>query len=127
MPKNARRSSRRCSAAGPLKNEDLSATVQAINVKVLSEFRTHLYRTGLSDKVAERDIAAIEAFANAYLANWPEPRSLRDTRLSDLTTYLTGAPTTTFTGFKRFVKFMSETGRMDWGEADNILRWLRGQ
>jgi hypothetical protein len=56
-----------------------------------------------------------------------EPRSLRDTRLSDLTTYLTGAPTTAFTGFKRFVKFMSETGRMDWDEADNILRRLHGQ
>jgi hypothetical protein len=50
---------------------------------------------------------------------------LRDTRLSDLTTYLTGAPTTAFTGFKRFVKFMSETERMEWGEADNSLRWLR--
>lgn len=57
----------------------------------------------------------------------PEPRSLRDTRLSDLTTYLMGAPTTAFTSFKRFVKFMSETGRMDWGEVDNILHWLRGQ
>jgi hypothetical protein len=34
-----------------------------------------------------------------------------------------GAPTTAFTGFKRFCKFMTETGRMDWGEADNILRW----
>jgi hypothetical protein len=40
---------------------------------------------------------------------------LRDTRLSDLTTYLTGTPMTAF------------TGRMDWGEADNLLRWLRGQ
>ncbi len=113
-------------SAGSLSHEDRSATVQTINAKVLHEFRTHLYRTGLSDKVIERDLVTIEAFANAYLANLPEPRSLRDIETSDLTTYLTGAPTALITGFKRFIKFMSETGRMDWGEADNSLRWLRG-
>ncbi|MBI5564520.1 MAG: hypothetical protein HY870_06475 [Chloroflexi bacterium] len=25
----------------------------------------------------------------------------------------------------RFIKFMSETDRLNWGEADNSLRWLR--
>ena len=113
-------------SAGARSREEQSATVQAINAKVLHEFRTHLYRTGLSDKIVERDLVAIEAFANLYLANLSEPRSLRDVESADLTTYLTGAPTALITGFKRFIKFMSETGRMDWGEADNILRWLRG-
>lgn len=113
-------------SAGSRSREEQSATVQAINAKVLHEFRTHLYRTGLSDKVIERDLAAIEAFANAYLANLPEPQSLRDTRMVDLEIFLANTPTTILTGFKRFIKFMSETGRLDWGEADNILRWLRG-
>jgi len=81
----------------------------------------------LSDKIVGRDMVAIEAFANTYLANLPESHSLRDIELSDLTTYLVDASTTMITGFKRFSKFMAETGRMDWGEADNSLRWLREQ
>lgn len=112
-------------SAGTRGREEQAATIQAINAKVLHEFRTHLYRAGLSDKIIGRDLAAVETFANTYLANLPEPQSLRDIRLTDLTTYMTDASTTMLTSFKRFIKFMTETGRMDWGEADNILRWLR--
>ncbi len=112
--------------AGPRRREDQAVTVQTINAKVLHEFRTHLYRAGLSDKIIERDLTAVDAFANAYLANLPEPHSLRDLVSADFITYLTGAPTALKTGFKRFIKFMSETGRLDWGEADEVLRGLRG-
>lgn len=114
-------------AAGALNREDQSATVQTINAKVLSEFRAHLYQTGLSAKIVERDILAVDTFANTYLANLIEPRSVRDLASSDLTTYLIGAPTALITGFKRFVKFMSETGRLDGGEADEVMRWLRAR
>jgi len=113
--------------AGPLSREDQAAATQTTNAKVLYEFRTYLYRAGLSTQVVEREIAAVEDLANSYLTGQAEPRSLRAINQSDLAIYLSGTPSTAFTSFKRFVKFMAETGRMNWGEADEITRWLRAQ
>jgi hypothetical protein len=114
------------SAAAPDRDMQL-ATIQSINAKVLAEFRTYLYRSGLSAKVVERDIAAVEDFAKADLVNGSEPRSLRDIGQADVTRYLPDKPATAFTSFKRFIKFMAETNRLDWGEAESTWRWLRGQ
>jgi hypothetical protein len=59
--------------------------------------------------------------------NGSEPRSLRDISQADVTRYLPDKPATAFTSFKRFIKFMAETNRLDWGEAESTWRWLRGQ
>jgi hypothetical protein len=120
--------------ARTLSHADQLATAQSTNAKVLTEFRTHLYRAGLSPKVVERDVASLEAFAACELMARPEPHSLRETYSVEVEEYFserdmsfatTAERRQTITGFKRFFKFLAETGRIDYAEAEMILRWLK--
>jgi hypothetical protein len=114
---------------------DQLAQARATDAKVLEAFRTSLYQSGLSAKVAERDVATVTAFAQDYLAQQAEPHSLREMRFSELEEYLTSlAPPASqnlaayrqgVTGFKRFLKFLRDTERMEYWEAQNALDDLK--
>lgn len=104
---------------------DQAAQATATNARVLQAFQKHLYQAGRSVKIVERDLATIAALASQAL-----PLSLREITDDTLSDYLASLPTAArgaaATGLKRFVMFLRDTGRLDWGEAENLLLLLKG-
>jgi hypothetical protein len=112
-----------------LSREESAARAEATNTKVLAAFRKHLYQSGLSEKTVERDVQNVAAFASTWLANQSEIHSLREASTQHLHAYLSRLSDTvrrpSITSFKRFYKFLQETGRADWAETDEVLVLLR--
>src|SRR5206468_303349 len=104
---------------------------------VLDAFRAHLFGAGLSPKVVERDLTNVTVFAEGFLAELSEPVSLRDFGAGDLIAYVEQVQATPGikearvrelrTGFKRFLKFLRDSGRMDYDSADYALDWFAGR
>ncbi|HKZ82413.1 MAG TPA: hypothetical protein VJ793_02010 [Anaerolineae bacterium] len=121
--------------AQPARREDRLAAVQTTDAKVLDAFRKHLYQSGLSPQVVDRDVASVTAFATDYLANQPEPHSLREIRLDEVEAYLSSLSgqgskakavrRQAITAFKRFFRFLRDTDRIDYMDAEDTLRALR--
>ncbi len=121
--------------ARPARREDRISAAQATDTKVLDAFRKHLYQSGLSPQIVERDVASVAAFATSYLANQPAPHSLREIQLEEVEDYLSSmlgrgpkaetARRQTITAFKRFFRFLRDTERMDYMDAEDTLRALR--
>lgn len=100
--------------------------VLARNAKVLGAFRKDMARSGLSQKMIEQHAGTIDDFAQTYLLAQEPPRGLLDTTLTDVQAYLrTAGNKTTTTSFKRFVRFLAETGRMDYEQAEPLRNFLR--
>ncbi len=102
------------------------AAVFARNARILQAFRKDLSSKGLSPKMVEQHVGTIEDFAQTCLLEHDSPRGLLDTRLSDLQSYLrTHGNKTVTTSFKRFVRFLEETGHMDYEQAEILRAWLK--
>jgi hypothetical protein len=102
------------------------AAVFARNARILQAFRKDLSSKGLSPKMVEQHVGTIEDFAQTCLLEHDPPRGLLDTRLSDVQSYLrTHGNKTVTTSFKRFVRFLEETGRMDYEHAEILRAWLK--
>jgi hypothetical protein len=119
---------------GPAGREEEQAEAHEVDARVLEAFRKHLFRAGFSPKVVERDVAAVTAFAE-WLAARPEPRSLRDFGGGEVRDYLaqlspegrTGAKRGPGrTGLTRLLRFLRDTGRMDYETARAGLALLKG-
>lgn len=106
--------------------DDVRKDMLARNAKILSAFRKDLLKTGLSPKTAEQHVGTIDAFAQNFLLAQDPPRGLLDTTASDVQTYLRRAGTKAMaTSFKRFIRFLDETGRIDIGQAEAARDFLR--
>jgi len=109
----------------PASPADQADRATATNAKVLQAFQKRLYQSGQSAKIVERDLETVTAFARQVL-----PISLRHVTEDSLSAYLASLPTATrgaaVTGFKRFVKFLRDTGRLDGDDAENLLLCLKG-
>jgi len=105
---------------------EIRSAILARNAKILSAFRKDLTRRGLSSTMVEQHASAIDSFAQTWLLAQGSPRGLLDTTLADIQTYLgtTGNKTST-TSFKRFVSFLSDTGRMDYEVATPLRNFLQ--
>lgn len=100
--------------------------VLARNARILQAFRKDLSSKGLSPKTVEQHVGTIEDFAQTSLLEHDPSRGLLDTRLSDVQSYLHAhANKTVTTSFKRFVRFLEETERMDYEEAEVLREWLK--
>ncbi len=100
--------------AVPATPEAVSADAQQRATKVLSAFRQHLMRAGLSPRMAEQHMATIAAFADAALLNQEPPRGVLDLTRQDLQTYLTTiGRSANRVSFRRWLRFLAETGRLD--------------
>jgi hypothetical protein len=119
----------------PATREEGEAEAHAVDARVEEAFRKHLFRTGLSPKVVERDVATATAFGD-WLAARPEPRSLRDFGTGDVKDYLPvlqaeGRKEAEYkygkTGLTRLLRFLRDTGRMDYDEALAALGVLSGK
>jgi hypothetical protein len=110
----------------PASLDEVRKEVLARNAKILSAFRKDLFKAGLSPKTAEQHVNTIDAFAQNFLLMQDPPRGLLDTTASDVKTYLQRSGTkSVVTSFKRLVRFLDETGRMDLGQAEAARDFLR--
>ena len=110
----------------PADPQKMRTGVLVRNARIVQSFRKELSSTGLSPKMVAQHVSTIENFAQTSLLEHDPPRGLRDTRLSDVQSYLrTYGNKTVTTSFKRFLRFLEETGRMDYEHADAIRAWLK--
>ena len=111
---------------GPANQNEARKEVLARNAKILSAFRKDLAGKGLSSGMTEQHASNIDAFAQNWLLIQEPPRGLLDTTLADVQTYLstTGSRTNT-TSFKRFVRFLIDTNRMDYERAAPLHDFLQ--
>jgi hypothetical protein len=93
---------------------------------VLTAFRKDLLRAGLSPPTAEQHVDTVTAFLDAYLLGQTPPRGLLDLTRQDLRAYLTTTGrTANRVSFRRFVRFLTATGRLDYDLADDLSAYLR--
>ncbi len=116
----------------PEDHEESAEAAVATDKRVLDAFRAHLYGSGLSTKVAERDLANVNAFAEDYLLMLPEPRSLRDFGAAEVEGFLSlpddGSPSERrpmATSLRRFLRFLRDSGRMEYDAAEDALEILK--
>jgi hypothetical protein len=113
----------------PSLSESQVTRAQTTNAKVLAVFQKHLFSSGLSPKVVQRDVSVVADFAQALHIQQPEPSSLRDFGEKEMQDYVQYVPEPlkkqTTLSLKRFVSFLRDTGRLDWGEAENLLDMLK--
>jgi len=106
--------------------QEVRTSMLARNAKILQAFRKDLSSRGLSPKMVEQHTGTIEDFARTFLLEHDPPHGLLDTQLTDVQSYLrTKGNKTITTSFKRFVRFLEETGRMDYEQAETLRDWLK--
>lgn len=118
---------------GPPTGDEMRQTYQARNDKILSAFRKELYKSGLSPKMVEQHTCNVETFSNVYLMEQDPPRLLLDIEAKDLENYFTSGIVRTeeeksiVTSFKRFLRFLWESGRLNpttfWSLQDVLKRY----
>ena len=111
--------------------ETAMADVGRLNAQITSAFRQWLYRSGLSPRMVEQHVSNIERFANEYMLAQMPPRLLRDVLPNDVYAYLDAARgdpkamNALFTSFKRFLRFLNDSGRMDPGIAYDFQDFVK--
>ncbi len=110
----------------PVSLQEVRKEVLARNAKILSAFRKDLARRGLSSAMIEQHSGNIDAFAQTYLLIQNPPHGVLDTTLEDVQAYLsTAGKKANPTSFKRFVRFLADTGRMDYERAEPLRNFLK--
>ncbi len=100
--------------------------VEGRNAKLLQAFRRHLFKAGLSLKIVERDVENIQTFAQTALLLQDPPQGLLSITPAELQAYLHAAKEkSTPTSFKRFIRFLTDTGRMEFEETQALLQVLK--
>ena len=97
------------------------------NRKVFTAFRRELRKGGLSEHMVDVHATTIEDFAHETLLEADPPRAILDLTEADLRSYLEAHPgKQPLTSFKRFIRFLLNTGRIDY-ELGEHLRVLLNQ
>lgn len=105
--------------------ESAKKSAQASNKKVLSAFQKDMGQSGLSPKMVEEHTNTIAEFAREFLLAQEPPRLLLDIEQVDVEAYLDSQPGVNLVSLKRFARFLRDTGRMDWDQAEAILDMLK--
>jgi hypothetical protein len=101
------------------------------NDKLITAFRRDLAQSSLSMKMIAQHAENIETFGRSYLLSQAPARGLIDLTSADISAYLTqaGLPATArktvITSFKRFIRFLYDTGRIDDSRARQIMDLLK--
>jgi hypothetical protein len=103
-----------------------TATVQKSNQKVLRAFQKYLGKSGLSPSKMEEHTQNIEKFAQDFLPKQSPPVFLVDVDVQLVKQYQK-AQTKSFNSvsFKRFARFLRDTFRSDYDDAQDILDYLK--
>jgi hypothetical protein len=113
---------------GELDPAETARRVGASNALVLKAFQKQLYADGLSPATVERHMTVL----NLYAADFRPAQLIRRATSDDVQAFLTdwlpqhspGKLQKPDTSLKRFIRFLRDTGRMDWPEAEAILKRL---
>jgi len=106
--------------------ENIKKTIRERNQKLLRVFQKELGRAGLSPKMMEQHTGNIASFAEGFLLSAEPPRGLVEMTLADIKTYLCAEDQkATLVSFKRFARFLRDTDRMDYQEAEDLLKFLK--
>lgn len=113
-----------------LEGDDAGTTPEAIrarNTKLLGAFQQHITRANTSQKTLEAHRATVGRFGEEYLLRQSPPRGLIESTALDLARYLGAVgDDANLTSFKHFARFLRDTGRLRWEEAEAMLAELRG-
>jgi hypothetical protein len=95
--------------------------------KLLAAFQKHITRANTSLKTLEAHRATLEHFAEEYLLHQHPPRGLIEVTAEDLSRYLsTTSGKVNLTSFKHFARFLRDTNRVPWEEAEAMMDELKG-
>jgi hypothetical protein len=95
--------------------------ISARNRKVLTAFRRELRKGGLSEHMVDVHATTIEDFAQGTLLEADPPRGILDLTEADLLSYLKEHPgKQPLTSFKRFIRFLLNTGRIDYDLGEHL-------
>jgi len=112
-------------------DEDPGAERDAIgarNKRVLDAFRKDLARSGLNPKILDGHVAAIASFAADYLLAQDPPRGLLSFTPDDLEDYFAGpgpGEKANRVSFRRFVRFLWTTGRLDLDRGEALTEFVK--
>jgi hypothetical protein len=110
----------------PLSAEEIQQSIYHGNQKVLAAFRKDLAASGLSLKMVDQHTHTIEQFIESYLLALKPPRSLLELSLDDLQTYLgKRGKNANLVSFKRLIRFLVNSSRIDWDDAEVMRRFLQ--
>lgn len=112
--------------AGHADPEVAHKEIRARNTKLLAAFQKDLARSSLSLKMIEQHCQTIATFGEAYLIEQTPPRGLIDLTLQDIEAYLNRERRANMVSFKRFARFLRDSGRMNWNAAEDIRGLLKG-
>ena len=99
--------------------------IQSSNKKVLITFQKALGASGLSPNMIKEHTNNIADFANNFLSDKTPPSMLLDFTPKDIEAYLKLRNDINLVSFKRFIRFLRETGRMDWDESEQLLDFFK--
>ncbi len=110
----------------PRSPEEIRQSSTEGNRKVLTAFRKDLAASNLSLKMMDEHTGQIERFMESYLLAQNPPRSLLDLNLADLQKYLKKqGKNANRVSFKRLVRFLLNTNRISWDEAQAMQDFLQ--
>jgi hypothetical protein len=118
-------------ATAPANVDELRKDIQGRNAKLLTAFRRDLAQSNLSMKMIEQHTANITTFADSELLAQLPPRGLLDLTIDDMQSYLdrarlpAAARKTLMTSFKRFIRFLFDTGRLENDRAWELLDFFK--
>ena len=104
----------------------LRSDILARNCKVLTAFNRELGKAGLLQQTVKKHVEAIADFASTILLASIPPRGLLDLTSADIQSYLEEKPgKQLLTSFKRFVRFLMDTGRIDYEQGQSLYDALK--
>lgn len=115
-----------------LTTEQLQNSFLERNNIILKAFSKYLSKSGLSIKMVQQHTENIEIFADKYLLNFDPPRLLLDIDCVHLMDYFDKVlidikeRKTNAVSFKRFIRFLTETGRLSPDDYWTINDLLKG-
>jgi hypothetical protein len=110
----------------PLSAEAAQQAISGGNQKVLVAFRRNLLAAGLSLKMVEEHTGNITRFVDAYWSTPRRPRSLLELDTDGLQQYLRRqGRNVNLVSFRRLVRFLRDTNRIDWDQAEAMQRLLK--
>ncbi|MBZ0285507.1 MAG: hypothetical protein K8L97_32555 [Anaerolineae bacterium] len=101
-------------------------SVRASNKKVLTAFQKALGMSGLSPKMVQEHTGNLATFVDDFLLKHTPPIMLLNITRRNIETYLKSQDSkVNLVSLKRFVRFLRDTGRVDWDEVDDLLNYLK--
>ena len=109
-------------------NEASKKDIMTKNKKLLKVFQKDLGKSGLSPQKMIEHHDNVMKFAQEYLALQNPPKLLLDIGQMDITAYIRSSPRkVNLVSIKRFLWFLRDTGRIYYGDAEDMLAFLKKQ